>query len=197
MKLIEQTQVPDEALPVAELRDHLQLGSGFADDGFQDSVLLTQLRAALAVVEAETGKAVLRRSFLYTITAWRDLAHEFLPIAPVSSIASFSVVDQAGGVQLVPASGYRLIEDTHRPELRWLGLVLPTIPVGGRAELVFEAGYGAAWGGVPADLRQAVLMVSGHLYENRTGRMPDGLPAGVAALLKPFKPMRLFGGARR
>ena len=43
----------DVALPVAEFRDHLQLGSGFADDGMQDSVLIAQLRAALAAVQAD------------------------------------------------------------------------------------------------------------------------------------------------
>lgn len=197
MNLIEQTQVPDEALPVAELRDHLQLGSGFADDGFQDSVLVQQLHAALAAVEGETGKAVFQRGFLYTVHAWREFAYEFLPIAPVRSILSFSVIDSAGGVEAIPASRYQLVEDKHRPQLRWLGLVLPTIPVGGRAELVFEAGYSSDWAGVPVDLRQAVLMMSAHLYENRTGHEEGGLPGGVAALLKTYRQVRLFGGGRR
>lgn len=197
MNLIEQTQVPDEALPVAELRDHLQLGSGFADDGFQDSVLVPQLRAAMAAVEADTGKAILRRTFRYTVNAWRDFAHETLPIAPVQAILAFSVIDAVGAVETVPSSRYRLVQDKHRPQLQWCGLVLPTIPVGGSAEIVFDAGYSTDWTGVPADLRQAILMLSGHLYENRTGAVDGGLPAGVAALLKAFKQIRLFGGGRR
>lgn len=197
MILIEQIQVPDGALPIAEFRDHLQLGSGFADDGFQDAVLLPQLRAATAAIEADIGKAVLRRTFRYVVTAWRDLAHEVLPLAPVTVIQSFSVTDLSGAVEVIPVSGYRLVEDTHRPQLKWLGLVLPTIPVGGKAEIVFEAGYSADWTGVPSDLKQAVLTLAAKFYENRSGADVARVPSVVSALLKAYRPIRLFGGGRR
>ena len=197
MILIEQTQVPDTALPVAEFRDHLQLGSGFADDGFQDAVLMPQLRAAMAAIEADTGKALLRRTYRYVVTAWRELAHEFLPVAPVTAIQSFAVTDVSGGAEMIPSGGYRLIEDTHRPQLKWLGLVLPTIPVGGRAEIVFEAGFSPDWAGVPADLKQAVLMLAAQYYENRSGFERQAVPDGVSGLLKTYRPVRLFGGGRR
>ena len=39
MLLIEMTPVPDAALPVAAFRDHLRLGSGFADEGAEDALL--------------------------------------------------------------------------------------------------------------------------------------------------------------
>ena len=197
MILIEQTQVPDAALPVAEFRDHLQLGSGFADDGYQDAVLVPHLRAAIATVEAETGKAVFRRSFRQVISAWREMAHQVLPVAPVAAITSFTVTDPSGAVEVIPASGYRLTEDAHRPALRWLGLVLPTIPVGGKAEITFEAGFSVDWAGVPSDLKLAVLQLAALFYEARSGGAEMGIPAGVAALLKAHKPVRLFAGGRR
>lgn len=197
MILIEQTQVPDEALPVAEFRNHLQLGTGFADDGLQDSVLIPQFRAALTRIEGETGKAILQRRFRYAVTAWRAMAHEYLPLAPVTEIVSFSVSDRSGGLEVIAPGSYRLCEDAHRPQLKWLGLVLPTIPVGGTAEIVFEAGYSADWAGVPADLKQAVLILGTHFYEDRSGRMGDRLPASVSSLLRPYRQLRLFGGGRR
>ncbi|NHX27193.1 hypothetical protein HA397_24790, partial [Escherichia coli] len=46
MMLIEQTTVPANALPVAQLRDHLRLGTGFADDGAENALLEALLRAA-------------------------------------------------------------------------------------------------------------------------------------------------------
>ena len=197
MILIEQTQVPDGALPVAEFRNHLQLGTGFADDGLQDAVLIPQFRAALARIEGETGKAILQRTFRYSVTAWREMAHEYLPLAPVTDIVSFSVTDRSGGVDVIAPGSYRLSEDAHRPHLKWLGLVLPTIPVGGTAEIVFEAGYSADWASVPADLKQAVMILATHFYEDRSGRMGDRLPVSVASLLKPYRQIRLFGGGRR
>ncbi len=62
MMLVEQTTVPGAALPVAEFKDHLRLGTGFADDGVQDGVLEAYLRAAMAAIEARTGKILLTRS---------------------------------------------------------------------------------------------------------------------------------------
>ena len=57
MMLIEETAVPLAALPLAEFKAHLRLGTGFADDDIQDPVLESFLRAAMAAIEARTGKA--------------------------------------------------------------------------------------------------------------------------------------------
>lgn len=63
MMLSEESPVLETALPVQALKDHLRLGSGFSDDDVQDGVLMMHLRAALAVIEARTGKAILARQF--------------------------------------------------------------------------------------------------------------------------------------
>lgn len=199
MILIEQTQVPDGALPVAEFRDHLQLGSGFADDGLQDAVLIAQLRAALAAVEGETGKVILPRTFKYVVTAWRDVARQVLPVAPVSMVQSLVITDLNDGEEVIDAGTYRLLADAQSPEIFARGWSLPTIPVGGTAEIVFDAGYGAGWDDAPGDLRQAVLMLAAHHYENRSASTEKAraLPMGVAAICARHKPIRLFGGGRR
>ena len=198
MMLIEQTQVPDAALPVAEFRDHLQLGSGFADDGLQDAVLLQQLRAALVAIEGETGKVILPRVFQYVVTAWFDPSRQSLPVAPVSAVQSLTITDINGGSEVIEASRYRLQPDAHAPCLVSKGWHLPTIPVGGTAEIVFDAGYGVDWAAAPADLRQAVLMLAAHYYENRSavGARSQPLPLGAAAICARHKPIRLFGGGR-
>lgn len=197
MILIEQTQVPDAALPVAEFRDHLQLGSGFADDGFQDAVLVPHLRAALAAIEAHTGKALYTRNFRRVVHAWRDVRRDVLPLAPVTAIQSFSVFDLSGNEEVIDPDKYRLIEDAHRPALKWLGWALPTIPIGGMAVIVFDAGYSLDWAGLPADLKQCVLVSAAHLYETRSGESEVALPGPVVSLLRPYKELRLFGGRRK
>ncbi len=196
MMLIEQTQVSDTALPVAEFRDHLQLGTGFADDGLQDAVLLAQLRAALVAIEADTGKAILTRTYQYVVTAWWDPSRQSLPVAPVSAVQSLTITNLGADDTVVDPNAYRLKRDTHAPMVIANGWSLPTIPVGGTAEIVFEAGYGAAWGDAPADLRQAVLMLAAHFYENRAvaGARTHVMPAGPAAICARHKPIRLSGG---
>lgn len=55
MMLSEVTAVPLAALPVAEFKDHLRLGTGFADDGAQDALVEGYLRAAIAAVIRTPG----------------------------------------------------------------------------------------------------------------------------------------------
>ncbi|MXQ07642.1 hypothetical protein GQ651_07265 [Alphaproteobacteria bacterium GH1-50] len=196
MMLFEQTQVPDQALPVAEFRAHLQLGTGFPDDGFQDPVLIPILRAAIAAVEGDTSKVLLERRYQYVRTAWRDLGRVSLPVAPISSVLSFRITDMGGGETDIPPARFRLVQDGQRPEIISTGWALPTIPVGGTAELVFDAGFGPVWSDVPADLAQATLMLGAHYYDNRGAMVERGraLPDGVARLLSRHRVIRLFGG---
>lgn len=198
MMLIEQTQVPDEALPVAEFQDHLQLGSGFADDGLQDAVLLSQLRAAITAIEKDTGKVILPRTFKYVVTAWWDPGRQTLPVAPVTAIQSLTITHIGGADDVVDVGSFRLVPDIHAPFLAANTWHLPTIPVGGTAEIVFDAGYGSDWNATPRDLRQAVLMLAAHFYETRsaTGDRSFIMPMGPAAICARYKPIRLLGGAR-
>jgi uncharacterized phiE125 gp8 family phage protein len=195
MILTEQAAVPLAALPVAEFRDHLRLGTGFADDGLQDAVLEAALRAALAAIEGRTGKALYARSFLWALDAWRDLSRQGLPLAPVSAIQSLTIVDRFGVETLTDAEAYVLVQDTHRPALVSTGFLLPQIPVAGRAEILFDAGFGSAWADIPADLRQAVLMLAADYYERRLEPGGEaGWPAAVTGLLAKWRNIRLFGG---
>ncbi len=198
MMLIEQTQVPEASLPVAEFRDHLQLGSGFADDGVQTPVLITCLRAAIAAVESETSKTLLQRDFKYVVSSWRDFARLELPVAPVASVGAFKIVDILGAEDDVAAGMFRLIPDYYRPVIEARGWSLPIIPDGGTAEIVFTAGFATSWAEVPADLAQAALILAAHFYDNRSAMVEGGkvLPIGVSSLLRRYRPMRILGGSK-
>lgn len=195
MMLIEQTTAPPEALPVTQFRDFLRLGTGFADDGVQDIVLETCLRAALAAIEARTGKIMLERNFVWSLTAWRDLARQVFPVAPVSVISSLGILDRAGSETTITPDRYRLVKDTHRPALVSQSIVLPGIPVGGSAEIYFTAGYGTAWSDIPPDLAHASLLLGSQYYEHRhdSGAGQQGFPMAVSSLIERYRNVRLFG----
>ncbi|MCB1350740.1 MAG: hypothetical protein KDK11_19660 [Maritimibacter sp.] len=195
MMLVEQTTVPSAALPVAQFKDHLRLGTGFADDGVQDEVLEAYLRAAIAAIEARTSKALLTRSFSWTLTAWRDLAAQVLPLAPVSAITGLSIFDRLGVEEVVDSAAFALEQDLHRPRLVSTGYTLPVIPVGGRAVIGFDAGFGPDWTDVPADLAQAVKLLAALYYEDRgTYGGETAMPVSVVSLVARYRPVRLFGG---
>ena len=196
MNLVEETSVPTAALPIAELKAHLRLGSGFADDDLQDGVLESFLRAAIAAVEGRTGKVLIERSLTYGVAAWRRPDGQVLPVAPVNAIESVTLVDRLGDEAQVAPSAYRLVPDTMRPSLRPVGNRLPSIPMGGRADIRFLAGYGPEWADCPADLRQAVLLLAAHYYEYRDETALGGgcMPFGVSSLIARYRSLRLGAG---
>ncbi|NJS40291.1 MAG: hypothetical protein HC783_16230 [Rhodobacteraceae bacterium] len=197
MMLTEETPVPTAALPVEEFKDHLRLGSGFADDGMQDGLIETYLRAAMAAIEGRIGKMLYLRRFLWVLECWRD-DEQALPVAPVAGLVSLTLVDAAGGETLVPATSYRLIPDLHRPRLVGKGTSLPTIPTDGLVKVVFDAGFGPGWTDVPVDLRQAVLLLASEYYEHRhdDAAQSAGLPFGVVTLIERWRTVRILGGGR-
>jgi len=195
MMLIEQTTVPGSALPVQGLKDHLRLGTGFTDDGMQNTLIEGYLRAALAGIEGRIGKILIARRFLLRLEDWREAGAQALPVAPVTQIVSVTMVDAAGGTSILSPTRYRLVPDTHRPKLAATGVLLPTVATDGRAEVVFDAGFGATWAAVPADLAQAVMLLAAEFYERRheAGRVA-GLPFAVQALIERWRTVRVLGG---
>ena len=196
MILIEETAAPAAALPVNEFKAHLRLGTGFSDDNIQDAVLESFLRAALASIEARTGKVLIARIFGWEVPRWRDPHGQALPVAPVSEILSLTLRDASGYEDPADPATYRLERDTHRPRLIPVGTCLPYVPRGGAAVLRFVAGYGQAWGDLPADLGQAVLLLAAHYYEyrNETALGNGCMPFGVTSLIERYRTVRLLGG---
>ena len=196
MMLTEETTIPGLALPVQALKDHLRLGSGFSDGTLQDGLIEGYLRASIAAIEGRIGKALIARRFRLTLQDWRAVGEQPLPVAPVSAVISVTTYDAAALAAVVPAGRYRLVPDISRPKLAAVGVLLPVVPTDGRVEIVFDAGFGAAWAAVPADLGQAVLLLAAEYYDNRHdlgGRMP-GLPVAVQVLIERWRTVRVLGG---
>ena len=199
MMLIEKTAVPDGSLPVDEFKAHLRLGSGFGQDSVQDAVLTSFLRAAVTAIEARTSKVLFERTFELSVRVWRDLGSHGLPVAPVNALTDLEIVARDGTRTSIDSATYWLERDGHVPRLRSTGVALPTVPEAGEAVVTFDAGFGVEWLDVPADLRQAVLLLAAHYYEfrNETSLSEGCMPFGVTSLIERYKVMRLYGGGTR
>ena len=198
MMLVEETAVPLSALPVAQFKDHLRLGSGFSDDGVQDAVLESYLRAAMAAIEARTGKILIEREFSWTLTVWRDDRRQPLPVAPVSAISAVTMINMQGQETAVDSDRWYLEPDMQRPSLQSVGTCLASIPKGGSVRIGLLAGFGPEWSDLPADLVQAVMLLAAHFYEFRhdVGRTTAPMPMGVLALIERYRTVRIFMGGR-
>lgn len=195
MDLKEISPVPASALPLAAFREHLRMGAGFSDAATQDGVLEQYLRAALASVEGRVARALFRRGFVLHLTRWRDDYAQRLPLAPVAAVASVTLVNAAGVEFVVAPARYRLDADGARPRLEAAGPGLPLIPTGGRVEIAFTAGFGPDWEDIPADLRQAVLLLAAQYYEGRDGTGDSDAGFAIRSLLERWRDLRMGGGA--
>ena len=195
--LVEETGVPEAALPVARLREHLRLGTGFGEDGLQDPVLAGFLRAAMAAIEGRTGKVLIARDFLYRRSGWSQRDMLALPVAPVRVVRQVAVSDALGAESVLPADQWRLVQDSQRPAVNAVATAFPAVPVGGEVRVRFEAGFGAAFAELPPDLQQAVLLLAAHYHEFRheTALGAGCMPFGVTALIERFRQIRIGGGS--
>jgi uncharacterized phiE125 gp8 family phage protein len=197
MILTEVSAPPSAAVPVRAFAEHLRLGSGFADDGSEDAVLELYLRAAMAAIEARLGRVLLARDFAWTVTHWREDASQGLPVAPVRSVGSVTLVTADGAETPVDPEAWSVLRDSQRPRLVGrFGRSLPRIPRSGHAEIRFSAGFGDSWDEVPADLRQAVFLLAAHYYENRAegGQGEATMPFSVLVLIEAYRATRIGGG---
>ena len=196
MMLIEETTIALAALPVQAFKAHLRLGSGFAEDGVQDAVLEGFLRAAIAAIEARTGKILIRRAFSWSLTCWRSPEGQVLPVAPVVDVTEVRLTDASGTETVLAATSYRLAADAQRPRVVPVAGLLPGVPTGGSVQIAFTAGYAQDFDGLPADLAQAVLLLAAHYYEYRdeTSLSAGCMPFGVTSLIERYRMVRMFGG---
>lgn len=195
--MVEEMIVPEAALPVAGFKAHLRLGSGFAEDSLQDVVLVGFLRAAMAAIEGRTGKLLLQRDLIWQTEGWRHPDRVTLPVAPVSAVTAFEIVDGAGVAVAVDPALWRLAPGGQNGTVVATTGALPVIPANGHARFGLVAGYGPSWADVPADLAQAMLMLAAHYYEYRTDTALEAgcMPFGVTALIERYRQVRLsFGG---
>ncbi|MEM6678921.1 MAG: hypothetical protein AAF675_13730 [Pseudomonadota bacterium] len=180
------------AAPLAEFKEHLRLGHGFADDGAEDGLLARYLSHAVAVVEHETGRALTKRRFELAVSRWDRDGCLAMPVGPVSAIVS-AVLEGAGTTQALDTSVWTVSAEGTRGILSAGGGLLPFIPVGHVVRITFDAGIADDWTGVPGGLEQAVMMLAADFHARR-GTERDGkadIPQVVRALIGPWRPGRL------
>lgn len=198
MVLEEINPVLEDNLPIEDFRNHLLLGTGFGEVSLQDKVIAGFLRAALSAIEARISRAILARPFKLTVNCWSKSDAQVFPLAPVTSVTLVELRDANDVATLVGSEVWRLKADAAVPQLEAKGAALPQIASKGTAQISFIAGY-TSWEDVPADMKQAVMLLASHYYENRneTHLSQGCMPFGVTALIERYRNLRVgFGGAQ-
>jgi uncharacterized phiE125 gp8 family phage protein len=171
----------DEPVSLDEAKAQLRV-SGTVED----ALIGGYIAAARGLVEDITGRSLMPQT-------WRlDLdgisSRIWLPkAAPVSAVTGITYVDSDGATQTLSTSAYRLQSASEPAFVEWTDAIsVPSLASRSDAvKVTYTAGYASA-DLVPAQLRQACLLLVAHFFANRepvaVGTIATALPMGVEAL---------------
>jgi uncharacterized phiE125 gp8 family phage protein len=176
-----------EPVSISEAKSHLRI-TWDSEDASIDAII----NSARWFVETFTRRALINRTIETRFDAFANSM--FLPQPPLVSVSSVQYIDGNGDAQTLSTDVYDV--DTYsEPGRIWLkyGQSYPTPRAESHAVRVTHvSGYGSARSSIPGQLRQAMLMMIGHFYENReaVGALIGGniveMPIGASALLLPY-----------
>lgn len=187
MKLLCTTPATSEPVTSTEAKAHLRV-----DHANDDTYIGTLITAAREYVEAHTRRQLMPATWTLCLESFPNGEIE-LPYPPLVSITSVKYIPAGGTLTTLSASNYQV--DTYSLPGRIApayGYVWPSVRGGdwNGVQIVYAAGYAAA-ANVPTSIKQAILLIVGHLYENRepeiTGLSISRFQLAVDALLMPHR----------
>jgi len=176
-------------LPVLleDLKSHLRIT--FDDD---DNWLTMALRAATDYTETFTNNSFLSKTYELRLDAWPANKTFILPRVPLSSVTSIIYKDTDQSLQTLAVTEYTADTQskpgriTEAYSKQWPALSTEPNSV----RVTYVAGYGAAVEDVPMQLRHAIMLLVGHMYENRESSSTiavHDLPMGYDALCQQYR----------
>lgn len=198
------TPAAGEQISLSMARLHLRLDDdGDSPAAHQDDPWLVGvgIPAAREFCEGWLGRSLVPQAFEYTLDQF-PIFMLSLPMAPVTAVASVKYVDGDGVVQTLDTSAYEY--DLYGAPPRVQPIANTTWPTPkfttNAVRIRFTAGYdlpgdSPSLNPLPFAIKAAMLLMLGHLYENREATLSqaDGtaasieLPLGVQNLLRPYQ----------
>lgn len=168
-----------------DAKKHLRI-DWTSDDRYIESLV----DAARQKVEGFTRRALVNRTIEARFDGFGPSL--WLPWPPLVSVSSVVYVAGDGTETTLATSVYDVDTFSNPARVRLAyGQSWPTPRAEPHAvRVTYVAGYGTAHDDVPADLRQAILLLVGHLYENReeviTGTIATQIPMAAESLMLPY-----------
>lgn len=160
------------------------------DISADDALIESLISAARDYAERFTRRAFITSQFELFLDGFPCVIHLVNP--PILSVISVEYVNDAGDTVSLAADKYRVDHDSEP------GRISPALgqdwPMASRqinaVKVTYAAGYGAA-DKVPAAIKQAILLIVGHWYENResvvVGPAANEVPMAAESLLRMYR----------
>jgi len=185
---------PPALMPVtlADAKAHLRV-----DASDEDTLITSLIETATSHIEREYGLALITQGLTIVRDDWPDNWLVELPVSPLQSVTSV-VTYEADGGSFAFDSGHWFADMATRPPRLVLHGTAPWPQPGRRAngiEIAVTAGYGDEPDEVPTPIRQGILLLVAHWFEQRVpvavGLGAQEIPSTVASLLAPYRVVRL------
>jgi len=177
-----------EPVSLAEAKAHLRISH--ADE---DALISTLIAVARRHAEAQTGLVFVSQGWRHFRDDWPEDGVVELPLAPLLSVDEVAVYGDDDLKAVIDPAHYYVDAASRPPRLLLRGSRVWARPgrIGNGIAIEVTAGFGSTAADVPEPLRQALLQLVAHWYEHRGNSDPPPLPLTVAALLAPFREVRL------
>jgi len=163
------------------------------EDDAEDGLITTLISAARLHIEGVTGRALLTQSWRVVLDRWPENRTVKLPVTPFISLTEISAYDDGGGVHPIGLAQFFAEPDRLLLPLSVAGM--PSLRERGGLEIDYVAGFGDAPEDVPADIRQALLVLVAYWFEHRDAVIVAGsgsvVPTGFDLLVARHKAVRL------
>jgi len=176
----------EEPVSVTEAKAHLRVD--LADDDLLIGSLVT---AARQYIEDTAARALCTQTWRLSLDEWPTIGYIELPRPPLQTVSSIVYTDSAAVAHTFSTDYYDVDTDSEPGRVvleygdTWpTGTLASTNPI----QVTYVAGYGAV-ASVPQHLKQAILLLTAHWYENREavmvaqGTTIQNLPLAIDSLI--------------
>lgn len=186
-----QTPPTSEPITLAEAKAHLRV-----EHTLEDLLIESLITAARNFVENFTRRALIEQTWKLTLDQF-PCWEIYIPKPPLISITKFDYLNSAGISASLTETIDFLVDKESEPA-RITPFYLGTWPIAyqqiNAVSITFKCGYGAAASSVPIAIKQSMLLLVGHWYNNREQTAPINLsqiPLGAEYLLWPYRDYRV------
>jgi uncharacterized phiE125 gp8 family phage protein len=183
IKVIE--EIGPDIVTLEEVKGHLRV-----EHNDEDAYITSLIKVATEYCENFTGRVIKQKTVEVILDTFPSKVLK-LPITPILEVNKVYYTNLNGRDVYIDSSDYMIILETEPPIVihkdRWPKDV---IDIPGKVRVEAKVGYEL----IPHSIKQAVLLLCGHFYENREAVNKKGklneLPFSISALLYPYKVFR-------
>lgn len=174
------TEEPEkEPITLVLAKQHLRV-----DDDNEDELISLLIQVSREMAEKETNRSFITQERVVKLDYFPRCGEIKIPFGPVSEVSEITYFDEAEVEQTLDPSLYYVDLDSDIPRVVIKDYWPATFDKPNAVSITYTAGYGDNEN-VPGPIKSAMLLILGHLYENREQVITSN-SGGIGAIVIPY-----------